>query len=111
MAAETLRFSPGVRAKPPYTLKAFACLKFALTLCIFFLFSFGSWCLQESLLPASWLVTAGKMRDFWGQMCFCSIIIMPLKILIALAVFLGGPGPGRRQLTEETEVFPEPGLT
>lgn len=81
----------------PHTLKASTCLKFALTL---YIFSSLVWLLvlQEPPLPASWLVTAGKMRDFWGQMCFRSTIIMPLKILIALAVFLGVPGPGRPRL-------------
>ncbi|XP_043416429.1 uncharacterized protein LOC122471644 [Prionailurus bengalensis] len=59
----------------------------------FFLFSFGSWCSGSHHFLPSWFVTAGKMRDFWGQMCFYSTIIMPLKILIALAVFLGAPGP------------------
>jgi len=48
---------------------------------------------QNSPLPA-WLFTAGKMRDFWGQMCFHYTIIMPLKILIALAVFFCVAGPG-----------------
>lgn len=60
----------------------------------FFLFSFGSGCSESHHLPPSWFITAGKMRDFWGQMCFHSTIIMPLKILIALAVFLGVPGLG-----------------
>lgn len=57
----------------------------------FFLFSFGSWSSESHHFLPSWFITAGKMRDFWGQMCFHSAIIMPLKILIALAVFLGGP--------------------
>lgn len=85
----------------------------------FFLSSSGSWCSESQHFLPSWFITAGKMRDFWGQMCFHSTIIMPLKILIALAVFLGGPwaGPaqlGRRrlrsellqQLREDSKVFP-----
>lgn len=80
----------------------------------FFLFSFGSWCSESHHFLPSWLVTAGKMRDFWGQMCFHSTIIMPLKILIALAVFLGGPWAGwedsgsecLQQLREVRNMFP-----
>ncbi|MEE6497604.1 hypothetical protein FKM82_002782 [Ascaphus truei] len=48
----------------------------------------SSWALtfHHPPLPGR-LYTAGKMRDFWGQMCFHYTTIMPLKILIALAVF------------------------
>lgn len=67
--------------------------KCALTL-RFFLFSSGSWSSESHHFLPSWFITAGKMRDFWGQMCFHSTIIMPLKILIALAVFLGDPWAG-----------------
>lgn len=99
---------------PPDTVKALACCKFALNFIHFFLFSFGSWCSESHHFLPSWLVTAGKMRDFWGQMCFHSTIIMPLKILIALAVFLGGPWAGwedsgsecLQQLKEVRNMFP-----
>ena len=82
----------------PCTRKMLACVKCVLTLYIFFLFSFGSWCPESHHFLPGWLVTAGKMRDFWGQMCFHSTIIMPLKILIALAVFLGGAWASRARL-------------
>lgn len=99
------------RFLPSHTREASTCWKFTLTLCIFSFLVLALGDLRATL-PAGWLVTAGKMRDFWGQMCFHSTIIMPLKILIALAVFLGVPGPGRcryeflQQLKEERKVFP-----
>lgn len=72
------------------------CWKVVLTLKSF-LYSFILDVPQHSPLPA-WLLTAGKMRDFWGQMCFHYTIIMPLKILIALAVFFCIAGPGENYL-------------
>lgn len=80
---------------PPCTRKSVGLSHVCSNFLLFFLFSFGSWGSKSPHFLPSWLVTAGKMRDFWGQMCLHSTIIMPLKILIALAVFLGVPWAGR----------------